>query len=91
MKWDEFQRRKRIYKDVWSRLKKDFNGDIRKFLDKSYLVITYGFKQMSFETDDISSIAIDYPDFFIYDRHSEALIKLVDEYKVLKKRLEFRA
>ena len=84
MRWPEFQNRKQQYSVVWEALRAEFDGDIQKFLTQSYLVAVYGAKQMAFELDDPIGIAIEYPDFYIVDVHSERLTKLGVEYKSIK-------
>jgi hypothetical protein len=84
MRWVEFQNRKQQYSIVWEALLTEFGGDIRKFLNQSYLVIVYGSKQMPFELSDSSTIAVEYPDFYIADVHSERLLMLGTEYKSIK-------
>ena len=83
MRWDEFLRRKSEYKDTWEKLKSEYSGDIKKFLDSSYTVIAYNFGQIAFDADAFS-IARDNPDFFVQGEHSLALIRLAKEYKALE-------
>ena len=39
MKWKEYFDRRRLYKKAWSDMKGEFDGESRRFLNKSHLVI----------------------------------------------------
>jgi len=81
--WEAFQKEKRSYGKVWDKLKDEFGGDIRKFLDKSYLVVAYDYGQVSFELREPYSIALESPSFFIPNSRSEQLTALIKEFTVL--------
>ena len=89
--WEKFQKEKLAYNKIWDKLKGEFSGDIRKFLDKSYLVVAYDGGQVPFELSAPYNIAVESPSFFIPDSHSEQLAALIkelnacNEYKSLKK------
>ena len=90
--WEEFQKEKRSYNKVWDKLKDEFSGDIRKFLDKSYLVVAYNYGQVSFDLREPYSIALESPGIFIQNSRSEHLTALIkelnafNEYNSLKRR-----
>ena len=77
--WEEFQKEKRSYEKVWDKLKEGFNGDIRKFLDKSYLVVAYNHGQVSFKSSEPYSIALESPTFFVPSARIEELTNLIKE------------
>jgi len=78
--WEEFKKEKRSYDKIWDKLKAEFSGDIRKFLDKSYLVAAYSYGQVSFELSEPSSIALESPSFFIPNSRFEQLTALIKEF-----------
>ena len=85
LSWDEFQKRKEAYNEVWLKLKEEFNGDLRDFLDKSYLVAAYDYGQVTFGYNSVSGIAMENQDFFIQNSRIEQLKKLIKEFNALKK------
>lgn len=85
MRWAKFLRRLQAYKAVWQSLKAEFTGDIRNYLESSYLVIAYCFcGQMPFDLKEAYSIAVEHPDFFVNDKYSRHLLELAAEYKSVK-------
>ena len=87
MKWKDYLDRRVIYKKAWDAMKEEFNGDIREFLNSSYLVITYGpdmAGQMDYKIANIYSIAIDNPDFFIKDDVGKSITRLARQHKIAK-------
>jgi len=78
--WEEFKKEKRSYSKVWDNLKAEFSGEIRKFLDKSYLVVAYNYGQVPFELSEPSSIALESPAFFISNSRFEQLAALIKEF-----------
>ena len=81
--WEEFQKEKRSYNKVWDKLKDEFSGDIRKFLDKSYLVVVYDHGQVSFELSEPYSIALESLEFFILNSRLGQLTALIKELNAL--------
>jgi len=86
MRWEIFLQKKELYKKVWGKLKNEFTGDDRKFLESSYLVIHYKHAQIGFSTNDIASVAIEHPEFIVKNRNSTPMLKLAEEYRKAKKR-----
>ena len=87
MKWQEYLDRRVLYRKAWDVMKEEFDGDIREFLNSSYLVITYGpdmAGQMDHKITDIYSIAIDNPDFFIKDDVGKSITHLARQHKIAK-------
>ena len=81
MKWEEFEREKELYLESWERLKDEFSGDARKFLNKSYVVILFNrCKQFRIE-NTVVQIVTAYPYFFIEDDACKKLTELVSQYK----------
>ena len=80
MKWKEYFNRRRLYKKAWNDMKGEFDGEARRFLDKSRLVITYGprlIRQMDFERESAYSVATTNPGFFIKDGYSDKFFSLI--------------
>ena len=80
MKWKDYLDRRQLYKKAWGSMKAEFTGEIRRFLDKSHIVVTYGAnmtKQMAFEKNNAYSIAMGNRDFFLKDSCSNKLLYLV--------------
>lgn len=87
MRWRDFLDRRQAYKRAWDGLKNEYTGDIRKFLNSSHMVITYGPSledQFDSKLKDAGSIAIDNPHFFIQDASGSKLIELARQYKELR-------
>ncbi len=87
MKWDEYVSQKMSYQDVWQRVKNEHSGDMRKFLDRSYIVVCYRVGQVALDADSFI-IARDHKDFFMFDRHSSVYMKLAEELKRAEMLLE---
>lgn len=87
MKWKEFLNKRQIYKKAWDGLKEEHEGDIRKFLNSSHLVIAYGHNmegQFDFKNKYAGSIAMGHPDFFVKDASGNRLIELAQQYSAIK-------
>ena len=87
MKWQDYLDRRVLYRKAWDAMKKEFNGDMREFLNSVCLVIAYGtnmVSQMDYKIADIYSIAVDNPDFFVKDDVGNRLTRLARQHKVAK-------
>ena len=87
MKWQEYLDRRVLYRKAWDAMKKEFNGDMREFLNSVCLVIAYGtnmVSQMDYKIANIYSIAIDNPDFFIKDDVGKSITRLARQHKIAK-------
>ena len=87
MRWRDFINKRQAYKKAWEALKEEYEGDIRKYLNSSHLVIAYGPNmagQFDFKRKDAGSIAMDDPGFFTNDASGKKLIELAEQYKALK-------
>ena len=80
MYWEEYLRQKDFYQAVWKKMKSGYSGDMRRFLDRAYIVVSYRIGQITLDEDALS-IARDCADFFVEDRYSSAYLKLVQELK----------
>jgi len=86
MKWSEFLQEKQAYCEAFEKLKADFDGDMRKFLDKSYLVVTYNrCGQISLDSCDMETIAKQHSDFLKQDSHSARLIWIANRFRNAKR------
>src|ERR1039457_2669128 len=79
MNWEEFQIEKEYYRKAWESLKADYTDDLRKFLNKSYLVVACKW-QFGIDNDLISA-AKEYPEFFV---NKGITVKLLDTIKRIK-------
>ena len=86
MTWTQFQKRRLLYHRAWQELKDEFEDEVRKYLDRSNLVISYGKWQYPYNTNDVLSVAIDYPDFFVKDKAGHEIIDIAKQYKDAKER-----
>ena len=84
MKWSDFKDEKKVYLQLWDKLKKGHSGDIRKFLDKSYMVVFYHPKQISLGADALS-LAKDNSEFFVPDKYGKEYVDLVSALKKVEK------
>ena len=80
MKWNDFLIEKEKYKQIWTKLKNEYSGEMRKFLDKSYMVIFYHPGQIFLDAEPLS-IAKENSGFFASDKRSQSFLKMVEEYK----------
>lgn len=71
MQWTDFQKEKIRFKEMFKKMKEDtcFGREIKEFLGRSHLVITYEGGQMPWDTD-LRTIAQDLRIF--YDRMNTA-------------------
>ena len=85
MQWTDFQKEKIRFKEMFKEMKEDacFRREIREFLGKSCLVVAYGGRQMSWDTD-LGTIAQDHPRFLRPDEYSEGFTALIRQLKKLK-------
>jgi hypothetical protein len=86
MYWDQFLTQKKKYEEVWAKLKNEFTGDVRGFLDESYLVMAYQHRQMDYSVADIVNIAITQPVFIVKNPNSDEMLELAEEYNTVKDR-----
>lgn len=85
MDWVEFLKKREAYKATWKKLRAEFSGDIRNYLENSYLIVVYaGYKDMPFELYEPLSIALQFPDFIIKDENSVYLLDIAGRYKASK-------
>ena len=80
MKWNDFVKEKERYLRLWSELKKEYDGKMKKFLDKSYMVVAYYPGQVELDESPLS-IAQNNKKFLVEDKRGEEFIKLAGEYK----------
>jgi hypothetical protein len=79
MNWEEFQTEKEFYRKSWEALKADFSDDLRKFLNKSQLVVSC---KWQFGIDnDLITIGKDCSQFFV---HEGRTVKFLDTIKQIK-------
>lgn len=80
MKWNDFVKEKEQYAQLWAELKREYDGDMRKFLNRSYLVVAYHPGQVELDESPLS-IAQNNKGFFIQDKDGKEFIGLAGEYK----------
>ncbi len=83
MNWEEFQVEKELYRKSWESLKASYEGDLRKFLNKSFLVVAFG---AQFElNNDLIAVARECPNFFVKQGEALELLELAQELKSFEK------
>ena len=82
MNWAEFQIEKEYYRKAWELLKVDYTGDLGKFLNKSYLIVSC---KWHFGIDnDLITAGKDCPQFFISKGVAEDFLEIINEIKILE-------
>jgi len=82
MNWEEFQIEKESYRKAWDLLKADYKDDLRKFLNKSYLVVSC---KWQFGIDnDLIKVGKDCPQFFVYEGRTVKFLEIVNQIKSLE-------
>jgi hypothetical protein len=82
MNWEEFQNEKEFYRKSWEALKAEYTGDLRKFLNKSYLVVACKW-QFGIDTDLIAA-GKECPSFFSYKGSTIKFLDTVGKIIVLE-------
>ena len=80
MTWAQFQKRRLLYHRAWQALKDELDGEVRKYLDRSTLAIDYGKGCFEYRIDDLLSLAVEHPDFFVKDKKGFELLAIAKEY-----------
>ena len=82
MNWEEFQIEKEYYRKSWEALKAEFTDDLRKFLNKSYLVVSCKW-QFGIDNDLITA-GKDCPQFFVHEGRTVKFLDIVKQIKSLE-------
>ena len=82
MNWEEFQIEKEYYRKSWEALKAEYTDDLRKFLNKSYLVVSC---KWQFGIDnDLITVGKDCPQFFVHEGRTVKFLDTVNQIKSLE-------
>jgi len=82
MNWEEFQTEKEFYRKAWEALKADYTDDLRKFLNKSYLVVSCKW-HFGIDTDLITA-GKECPQFFVHEGRTVKFLDIVHQIKALE-------
>ena len=80
MKWDDFTKEKEMYVHLWEEMKKGYGGEMREFLNKSYLVVAYHPGQIALDTGAFG-IAQNNSEFRVPDKWGKDYVELATEYR----------